>query len=339
MTKKSFVLSGESVTWFRNKLRADPFFSARYKILGLYFIIGAAMFVGMGYISDYTLHQEVYHIALSQNGAPVRAAFMGLRQDLWKERLTLVLLFACAAFLITEFVLRPIRKSAEIQRRFVAIVSHELRTPLTIMKNTAEIGLRSRDTLSLEKAVGIIESNLEETNRISDTISFLLAFSVLGERSQTVASQHVSLEAITREVLASIEKRYPEKGVGIDFAASPVPDIRGDAVALKVLVFNLIENAVLHTPQGSGVTVSLSTQGKRIVLSVSDSGPGIAKKDLPYIFQPFYRGSRTTTEETPRTGMGLGLSLVKEIAEFHRASVHVSSVLEKGSIFTVTFRA
>jgi len=329
------------VTWFRNKLRTDPFFGARVKILALYFVTGAVMFVGMGFISDYSLHYEVYHIAISQNGAPVRAAFKGLRQDLWTERFTLVLLFACAAYLITEFVLRPIKKAAEIQKRFIAIVSHELRTPLTIMKNASEIGLRNPEMLSREKAISIIESNLEETNRISDTISFLLAFSVLGEHDRAISIQPVSLESIAKEVISIMERRYEKREVTIILKASNPGEIKGDAVALKALLLNLVENALLHTQRKGNVTISLDKRGRSVLLSVADTGRGIDKKDLPYIFEPFYRGSKATRTEGSEElseGMGLGLSLVKEIAEFHRASVQVSSSRGEGSTFTVTFR-
>jgi signal transduction histidine kinase len=339
MTKKSFTLSAEPVTWFRNKLRTDPFFGARVKILALYFITGALMFVGQGLISDYALRHEVYHIAVSQNGAPVRAAFRGLRQDLWLDRVAMALIFGCLAFLITEVVLRPIKKSAEIQKRFVAIVSHELRTPLTIMKNASEIGLRNSAMLSLEKATHIIESNLEETNRMSETISFLLAFSVLGERNHVISVQPVSLEAVSKEALAIIDKRYEKRAVHIELDATIPGIIKGDTAALKGLLLNLIENAVLHTPKGGRVEVSISKRGKFVQLAVSDTGDGIEKKDIPYIFQPFYRGDSRRSSESPVEGMGIGLSLVKEIADFHHASVHVASSKGQGSVFTVTFRA
>jgi signal transduction histidine kinase len=338
MTKRSFARFAEPVTWFRNSLRTDPFFAARLKILGLYFVTGAAMFIGMGFISDYSLRQEVYHIAVSQNGAPVRAAFKGLRQDLWTQRLTLVLLFACAAFIITEFVLRPIKKSAEIQRRFVAIVSHELRTPLTIMKNVSEIGLRNKSALSQEKAVSIIESNLEEINRMSDTINFLLSFSVLIERNEITSMQAVSLEVIAKEVVAVVEKRYQERGVAITLLATNRGEIQGDATALKGLLFNLIENAIMHTPRGGKVAILVRRQGRQVIVSVSDTGYGISKKDLPYIFEPFYRGSQSEEAEESSKGMGLGLSLAKEVAELHYGSVSVLSAKGRGTTFTVTFR-
>ena len=120
--------------------------------------------------------KAVYTVAVAQNGHPVDVAFAVYKQQVVQRRFIMALLFAVSAYFFTEFALRPVKKAADLQRRFIAIVSHELRTPLTIIKNTSEVALRNPATLSQDKAIRVIESNLEEANRLSETVQLLLTF-------------------------------------------------------------------------------------------------------------------------------------------------------------------
>jgi two-component system sensor histidine kinase CiaH len=340
MIKKSYVPFAVRVTQFRNKLRTDPFMVAQLQIISLYFIVGAIIFVVVGWFWGYLLRQPLYRIAPYENGLPVLTAIATLEKQLLVERFFMILSFAIAAVFLAEFALRPIRKSADLQKRFVAIVSHELRTPLTIIKNASEVALRNEESLTREKAISILKSNLEETNRLSDTIQFLLTFSTLQNSARLSATQEMSLSDIAKKVFKTMESESLARGINLSLETSTTGLVRGNATALEGLIVNLVKNAIYHTPKKGNISITINSLAGATRLLVADTGHGIAKKDIPYIFKPFFRGENgnylSEQQSESLKGTGLGLSIVKEVAELHRASVTVHTS-EAGSIFTVTF--
>jgi signal transduction histidine kinase len=321
MIKKSYVPFAVRVTQFRNKLRTDPFMVAQLQIISLYFIVGAIIFVVVGWFWGYLLRQPLYRIAPYENGLPVLTAIATLEKQLLVERFFMILSFAIAAV-------------------FVAIVSHELRTPLTIIKNASEVALRNEESLTREKAISILKSNLEETNRLSDTIQFLLTFSTLQNSARLSATQEMSLSDIAKKVFKTMESESLARGINLSLETSTTGLVRGNATALEGLIVNLVKNAIYHTPKKGNISITINSLAGATRLLVADTGHGIAKKDIPYIFKPFFRGENgnylSEQQSESLKGTGLGLSIVKEVAELHRASVTVHTS-EAGSIFTVTF--
>lgn len=336
MSKRSFAPFAALGTWLRHKRHLDPFFTARLKIVGLYLVAATCMSIGKGFVTDYSIHDQVYTVAVTQQGEAVQQAFKDATRLLWIERAFFLVIFGLVTIYITDLVLRPIKRSSEIQKRFIATVSHELRTPLTIMQNATEVALRRPEHLTQQKAVSILASNLEEMKRMGDTIQFLIDFSILKERQYALSLQQVSLAALTEEVVELVHRRYPDSGVRLLTRLDDPGMVVGDVSALRSLLYNLIENAVLHTPSGGQVVVAIVRDVAGVRVSVADSGVGIAQDDIPYIFEPFYRVDTATMREV-RGRMGLGLSLVKEIVELHGADIRVSSEVHKGTTFTVLF--
>ncbi len=336
MKTTSSTLSAALGTSLRNKFLADLFFKARLKIFAAFFIVSCLVLIGGGLVTTYLLHGNIYTIAVTQNGKVVQDAFATFIFYFWIEKVVFIILLGVLIYLVTDFALRPIKKSAEIQKRFINIISHELRTPLAVMKSSTEIALRRPNALTRERAIEVLTSNLEELEQMNDTISFLLAFSLLRERGQILALKLVPLGELSAEVIALVRERYRESQVQMVLAAEAPDVVRGDVAALKGMLLNLIENAVLNTAPGGTVTVATRSANGNVFLTVSDTGQGIEPKDLPYIFEPFYRGTSKTSEDS-RAHMGLGLSLVKEVAELHEAAIAVSSVLQRGSVFEISF--
>ena len=337
MNKRLSALFAAPGTWLKNKLHNDPFFVARLNIFWLYFVAVTLITISKGVVTDHSLHTQVYAIAVSQNGQPVEDAFASAIRNLWFERIAFLGVFGVAVFFITDLVLRPIKKSAEIQKRFVSIVSHELRTPLTIMKSATEVALRKPATLTQEKAVEVLSSNLEEIERMSETIDYLLAFSVLKNNTQALSLQQLSMTKLAREVVGIARRRYQDKGVDVSIEADGPGVVAGDPSALRGLLYNLVENSILHTDTTGKVRVTISEVGTGVTISVIDTGSGIDPQDLPYIFEPFYRGSLERSSRVSRAHMGLGLSLVKDIADLHGASVRAYSKPGQGTHVTLTF--
>lgn len=336
MNTKSSGPFGGWATQYKDKLRNDPFLAARLKIAALYFICGVFIYIAVDYFIDASLKDSFYLVASLPPGEPIDEAFRALKINLWSGRSFKLVLFALSAYWLAGFAMRPIKRSAELQRRFIATVSHELRTPLAVAKNTAEVALRNKSTLTQEKAIGVIRSSLEEMDRISDIIQFLLTFSNFENRKKSFVLEQVELRSIAERAIALANKNLPLANVRLILDATVPGYVTGSATALEELLLNLLKNAITYTEAKKSVYVIIreSPQGL-VILSIADEGSGIDETDIPNLFEPFFQGGNARQHATH--GIGLGLSIVKEIASLHGASISVESRKGEGSTFTVTF--
>jgi signal transduction histidine kinase len=170
-----------------------------------------------------------------------------------------------------------------------------------------------------------------EAERLSRIISDLLDLSRLESGSDL--SEAVALDAIVREEAARFEEAAAEADVELSVDVGSTSHVRGSARDLSLLVRNLIDNAIRYTRRGGRVDVGLTTDGNEAVLTVSDTGVGIPTRDLPRVFERFYRVDRARSRETG--GTGLGLAIVRHVVENHGGHVFVDSELGRGSRFEV----
>jgi signal transduction histidine kinase len=226
------------------------------------------------------------------------------------------------------------RRLDEIRRDFVANASHELKTPAASIQAAAET-IRSA-VLDDPGVVPEFAGQLErEAERLSRIISDLLDLSRLESGSDL--TEAVPLDAIVREEAARFEEAAREAGVELSVDVDVAPHVRGSARDLSLLVRNLIDNAIRYTRPGGRVDVGLTTADHDAVLTVSDTGVGIPTRDLPRVFERFYRVDRARSRETG--GTGLGLSIVRHVVENHGGRVSVDSELGAGTRFEVRLPA
>ena len=226
------------------------------------------------------------------------------------------------------------RRSEQVRRDFVANASHELKTPAASIQAAAE----TIRTAAVEdpSVIPHFASQLErEAARLSRIVSDLLDLSRL--ESGSVLEETVALEAIVRDEGERYEEQAAEAGVGLSIDAEAVPRVRGSARDLALLVRNLVDNAIRYTGPGGKVHVELTSDDGEVDLAIVDTGLGIPSRDLPRIFERFYRVDRARSRETG--GTGLGLSIVKHVAENHGGRVVVTSELGQGTRFEVRLPA
>jgi signal transduction histidine kinase len=222
------------------------------------------------------------------------------------------------------------RRSEQVRRDFVANASHELKTPAASIQAAAE----TIRTAAVEdpSVIPRFASQLErEAARLSRIVSDLLDLSRL--ESGSVLDETVALEAIVRDEGERFEDQAAEAGVGLKVEARAVPRVRGSARDLALLVRNLVDNAIRYTGPGGSVHVELSSEDGEVVLAIADTGLGIPHRDLPRVFERFYRVDRARSRETG--GTGLGLSIVKHVAENLGGRIGVTSELGQGTRFEV----
>ncbi len=214
--------------------------------------------------------------------------------------------------------------------QFSIDVSHELKTPLTILKGETEVALRKER--ANEEYKKLLESNLEEIDRMSRIIDDLLLLSKADSKDMKLNVENISLRDLLADVCMNMKIVATNKG--IDLAVDELTDVRfiGDELKLRRMLLNIIDNGIKYTQKGGVVTVSSSTDNGYAYITVKDNGVGISKDDLKYIFDRFYRADRSRKRES---GSGLGLSISKWIAEAHKGTIEVESQLSAGSQFSI----
>jgi PAS domain S-box-containing protein len=218
----------------------------------------------------------------------------------------------------------------DMKSEFVATVSHDLRAPLTFMRGYATMipmvgDLTEKQTEYLDKILTGIE---QTAGLVGDLLN-------LGRIEAGVGMQQdpCYLGPLVVESVDGLRARAAAKGLKLRLEPSdPAPAIRGDATLLRQAITNLVDNAIKYTPSGGEVTVSMRATDQ-VLISVADTGIGIAPEDQVRLFEKFFRIRRKESEEAP--GTGLGLAIVKSIIERHGGRVWVDSVLNQGSTFTI----
>jgi two-component system OmpR family sensor kinase len=193
--------------------------------------------------------------------------------------------------------------------------------------------LAERATTDTERAAALAElkGGLERATRLVEQL-LTLAREEPGVSEVPPAS--VDLAALAREVIADLAPLAGAKGIDLGLSSTSASTIKGDADALRTLISNLVDNAIRYTPAGGRVDVALADDAGSVVLTVRDSGPGIAVEDRERVFDRFYRGSGAGGIR----GSGLGLAIVKRIAERHGAGVELGTGIDgRGLGVTVRF--
>lgn len=223
---------------------------------------------------------------------------------------------------------RRIENSFAREREFTDNAAHELRTPLATIKTQAQSLLRN-ENLSVKGQEGL-ENLLAAIDRATEMIDALLSFARLqGDKSEAC---EVNLSVIVQEEVDSLRPYFQSRDIKVISALTEGLHIFGVRHALGLMVRNIIHNAAKFSPEGGTVKISLCTEKKRVRLNVIDSGAGIAEKDLPHIFNRFYRVDKS------RNGTGLGLSIVKWVADAHHAEIRLSSPKSAGLDFEIIFK-
>jgi two-component system, OmpR family, sensor kinase len=219
--------------------------------------------------------------------------------------------------------------SEQRMRRFLADASHELRTPLTSIRGYAEvfrIGAAHKPE-DLDMAMRRIE---QESTRMGGMVNDLLALARLDEVREP-RREPVDFGELVAEICDDARAAAPERQIGLTAPASV--QVLGDPGQLRQVVTNLLNNATVHTPEGTPIEVAVASEGGNAVLTVRDHGPGIADGTEQQIFDRFWRQSESRGRESG--GAGLGLSIVAGVVEAHGGSARAENHPGGGAVFTV----
>lgn len=226
-----------------------------------------------------------------------------------------------------------IRRLETIRSDFVANVSHELKTPLTSIKGFVET-LRDGALDDKENALHFLEIIREHTDRLNNLINDLLDLSCLESEKAVLKKEEISLGALIERVVSAFQAQVKEKGIQIQNEVSQNSRVLADKAKLEQVLTNLIDNAIKFNKETGVIRIFASRQDAGVKVTVEDSGSGIPVKDIPRIFERFYRVDKARSRALG--GTGLGLAIVKHIVELHGGAVGVESTEGHGSSFWFT---
>ncbi len=224
---------------------------------------------------------------------------------------------------------RSLEAQLEQQERWVSDVAHELKTPLTALLLVGD-SLAAQVT---DRNARLVERLQRELLRLQELVNDLLELSRLENTlpGRGLKLAPVPLPQLVEQVWANLRPLAEQRGVHLQLMHPEALSVQGDASRLHRALLNLIDNALRYSPDGAAVEVALSSRGGWCQLSVRDHGPGLSRDDLQHMFERFYRGDPARAR-SQRTGSGLGLSIVQQIAVTHGGRIQASNHLDGGAL-------
>lgn len=243
---------------------------------------------------------------------------------------------ATAAFgAMSEGLRESLGRQAELEqerRFFVGAAAHDLRTPLFSLRGYLE-GLETGIADTPEKTARYVAVCQQKADELEHLISDLFTYSQLDYVERTPEREMVDLRLLLRNAVDGARPQADEKGVTLTLeSSSDISEVSAAPHLLARAVGNVLENALRYTPPGGKVMVSLSADGPDLVFTVADTGPGIASRDLPRIFDPLYRGEASRSRQTG--GAGLGLAIARRALQAHGGKLTATNGEMGGALFT-----
>ncbi len=219
----------------------------------------------------------------------------------------------------------------EERRFFVGAIAHDLRTPLFSLRGYLQ-GLENGIAQTPEKVSQYIAISQQKADQIDRLVSDLAAYTRVESLEQTLRVAPLEIDSVLRRAVDGLRLRAAEKRIGVTIGDQPnVLEVSGDADLLERVIANLLDNAIRHTPEDGTIAVDRHLDGERLVLTVVDSGPGIDPRDLPHLFDPFFRGDESRNPATG--GTGLGLTIARRIMRAHGGDLTAANRAEGGAVF------
>lgn len=253
----------------------------------------------------------------------------GVYKYIGEAGVVLLLIFVGAVF-----IYRSVRRQFRLQQQqqnFVMAITHELKTPIAVSRLNLET--LQKHQLEEERRKKLLQTTLQETLRLDTLINNILISSQLEGNAYRFSKEELDFSDLVRDVVKGFTSRYPDRQVKC--AIEENVDIEGDAMLLKLLLSNLLENANKYSPKDKPIDLHLNETEKGLCLVVMDEGTGIPEEERKAVFEKFYRIGNEQTRKTQ--GTGLGLYICQKIVKDHGGDISVKDNPPSGSKFIVQF--
>ncbi|WP_337982888.1 sensor histidine kinase [Lysinibacillus sp. C5.1] len=222
----------------------------------------------------------------------------------------------------------------EERKEFLSSIAHELRTPITFIKGYTDI-LYKRD-LSERDRQKYLRIIIEETNRLSRLIKDLFDLAKMDENAFVINKECLHMDDFVASIEAKLRPAFHEKQIDLFVQCEAGLTLLADTIRLEQIFLNLLNNALTYCSSGDSIFLQVERNNHFVSIIIKDTGKGIPQKDLPYIFERFYRVDKSRTRANG--GLGLGLAIVKELVHAHGGEITVVSEENKGTTFKLLFK-
>ncbi len=297
----------------------------RLRFWSLVSVVGLALASGVGgYVLSGIMLQPVRSITetaseISASNLSKRINYEGPHDELWSLSQTF------------DSMIDRLEHSFERQRQFVQDASHELRTPLAAIRTNIDVTEMDSDA-SVEEYRELVTTIKGQTDRLTRLSEDLLLLT--REDNESLEQEPLDLGSVAGEVIRQLAPVASSRNVSLDYSGEAGTEAEANPDLLYRCVFNLVDNAIKYSGEGSTVRVSTARTADRVKICVADNGQGIDPGELPRIFDRFYRVDKGRSRR--EGGTGLGLAIVKELVESQKGTVSVQSEVGKGSTFTIS---
>ncbi len=229
--------------------------------------------------------------------------------------------------------LTELRQTDALRRELVANVSHDLRTPLASLQGYLETLMLKNAEFSEEEKRNYLEIAMKHAVHLSELIGDLFELAKLEANEIKPHLEPFALQELVQDVFHKFELKAQQHGVKFEQQLEEEPPfVYGDIGLIERVLDNLLDNAIRHTPRDGCITVVITPHNDKVLLEIADTGDGISPLDMPHIFDRFYAPTKTGYTDTK--GTGLGLAIARHIIELHGGSIHASSKLNQGTVFS-----
>lgn len=245
--------------------------------------------------------------------------------------LMLIILYFTSRFFANRSI-APVREAFDKQKQFIADASHELKTPLTIINTNADV-LLSNGEDSIRSQAKWLQYIKSETERMTRLTNDLLYLTEMDDSRTGMIHSKFNMSDAAENIILTMEAVIFEKNISFDYDIQQDLTVTGNSEQIKQVVMILLDNAVKYTNPKGAVHISLKKQNNDVLLSVSNTGEGIAAEHLTRIFDRFYRTD--TSRARKQGGYGLGLAIAKSIVDQHKGKIYAKSVIGESATFYV----
>ena len=229
-----------------------------------------------------------------------------------------------------NFACSELEKTEDLRRELMANVSHDLKTPLTMIKAYAEL-IRDVTHNDKEKMNKNLNTIIEETDRLNILVNDILELSKMKSNIAPLELEEFDLNELIKTIISRYEIYIEKENYDIEYKEKPNTIIKADKKRIEQVIYNLINNAINYTGEDKKVIINIKEEKQNIKIEIKDTGKGISKKDLEYIWDKYYKVDKTHSRV--QVGSGIGLSIVKNILISHNFEYGVETKINKGTTF------
>lgn len=229
-----------------------------------------------------------------------------------------------------NFACSELEKTEDLRRELMANVSHDLKTPLTMIKAYAEL-IRDVTHNDKEKMNKNLNTIIEETDRLNILVNDILELSKMKSNIAPLELEEFDLNELIKTIISRYEIYIEKENYDIEYKEKPNTIIKADKKRIEQVIYNLINNAINYTGEDKKVIINIKEDKQNIRVEIKDTGKGISKKDLEYIWDKYYKVDKTHSRV--QVGSGIGLSIVKNILISHNFEYGVETKINKGTTF------